>query len=175
MFTRIVIPGRAVVSDGRGTTITAAPVLTKLHRTVDDAALPIADALDPPLCDIGVVGGSLELRYERARGLRVLSVFRAPRQLSKSEAQLLVELAGGATVHPRTTRRCNAPRAPASLRSHALNQGSCLPSLRATVQTTTTVSDAEHRQSPSLDVSGPRLGVLSDRALETRRGRRVLG
>lgn len=91
MNIRIVVSGPAILHDDEGNEITAHAVLKKMDGMVDSDALPIADFLDPPLCDLGLRGGTLELELDSKRRLRVVSRFRSPKRLTAREQLLLLE------------------------------------------------------------------------------------
>lgn len=93
---KIVISGPAAAFDTEGKLITDAQVLRSVDGLVYDEEL-CADYLDEPLGDFGIVGGSLRIAFDPSSpcGLIVITEYRAPRKLKKSELTALVEQTKG--------------------------------------------------------------------------------
>jgi uncharacterized protein len=88
---KIVISGPAAAFDTEGELITDAQVLRSIDGLVYDKDL-CATYLDEPLDDFGIQGGSLRIAFDPSSrcGLIVVTEYRAPRKLKKSELTALV-------------------------------------------------------------------------------------
>ncbi|MBS0204213.1 MAG: ankyrin repeat domain-containing protein [Planctomycetes bacterium] len=92
---KITITGpAAVLRVSDDTEILIPKVLRRFHRLKSDESC--VDYLDTPLNEIGLVGGQLELVFDKpSQRLRVRTVYHAPRELKKKELKLLVEATQG--------------------------------------------------------------------------------
>jgi hypothetical protein len=87
---KVTISGPAAVFDTDEHQITEAAVLQSLDG-LEYAEEVCATYLDEPLNDIGLEGGSLHITFDRpSQRLRVVTEYRAPRKLKKSELASLV-------------------------------------------------------------------------------------
>jgi hypothetical protein len=92
---KIIVSGTAAAFDSSDNQITDAAELKKLDGLVA-GDLVCADFLDGELDDIGLTGGAVKIAYDAAANrLRVVTEYRSPRKLKKSELAALADYTQG--------------------------------------------------------------------------------